>query len=739
MSPAERDLLARTILGEAALEPDEGKAAVVYSVLNRKNQGGYGNSIEEILNKPKQYESWNTKGKQLMGFAQDDPSYKKAMTIVNDIADGKLEDPTGGATHFANVDIVKQRNNKSAMKWINGMSDQKAIGNHTFGKADAGRDDPLLTKYMGVENSPGADTGDDPLLAKYAVAEPEPVKLKGKTAFLGTDVSGLNEDDSALGFVKRAGVGALRGLKDVADTGATGLSYLINNDEEHGKVKDRIKAERDTYDEEYGKGIGSNIGRVVGQTAGTAPLIPAKAIQAVNWAARALPTISATGAKVAAPLFNRLRASAGTGALGGAIVGGATSAQNDESFASNVGKGALTGAVAGPVLTLAGSAAKALGSKAIGSISHTTSELAKRAEELGIPLKASQVSPNQTFKKFDQMSGMLPFSGQTKFGNNQQAAFTKAISRTFGENTDELTPKVIDTARKRIGKEIESVGANAKITYDNKLHTDLEDVIKNMQGSLPQNEWQPIINNVKNIVDRAQSNGWVIDGPAYLALTNFKATLSKAQASPNPNIRNSANEIRNALDDALQRSISGPERQRLLDARKQYKNVMTIKTLAEGDADGHVSPLRLMQKVLKMPGGKLRSGELGEIADIGRKFFPTPSDSGTPLGTAVLDTVWGAASHPVTSASALAAGVASGSGMLTGAGLATGLGVNRLLRAGANSRAVKNAIVRSGSGDTYGATNRLSEAIVPRALPAIEATRRPLEITVNGYRKPDEE
>jgi hypothetical protein len=48
---------------------------------------------------------------------------------------GGVADPTNGATHFANRDIVEARKNTRALRWIDTMANPTKIGRHTFGSA----------------------------------------------------------------------------------------------------------------------------------------------------------------------------------------------------------------------------------------------------------------------------------------------------------------------------------------------------------------------------------------------------------------------------------------------------------------------------------------------------------------------------------------------------------------------------------------------------------------------------
>ena len=140
MAYDDRDLLIRTVLGEAANQGLEGMAAVAHVVLNRLKSGKYGQSIPDVLFAPKQFEPWNTRRNELLSIPSDSKAYQNAAAVIDNVQAGNAPDPTGGATHFANVDIVKQRNNQSGMRWINDMYNNGSavkIGSHTFGSPDS--------------------------------------------------------------------------------------------------------------------------------------------------------------------------------------------------------------------------------------------------------------------------------------------------------------------------------------------------------------------------------------------------------------------------------------------------------------------------------------------------------------------------------------------------------------------------------------------------------------------------
>ena len=97
ISPQDRDLAIRTILGEEGTP--EGQAGVAAVILNRL-RGGYGQSLSDVVLAPGQFEPWSARTDELLGYSPSDPKYREAGRLLDALAAGKMPDPTGGATHF---------------------------------------------------------------------------------------------------------------------------------------------------------------------------------------------------------------------------------------------------------------------------------------------------------------------------------------------------------------------------------------------------------------------------------------------------------------------------------------------------------------------------------------------------------------------------------------------------------------------------------------------------------------
>jgi hypothetical protein len=315
----------------------------------------------------------------------------------------------------------------------------------------------------------------------------------------------------------------------------------------------------------------------------------------------------------------------GAGAAG--AFGGAEGTPEEQ--ASETGSGALAGAALGAALPVVGNVALR-GAQAVGrGVDPGIQALARRAEELGIPLSGAQISGSPAMKYLESTLNKMP--GVYKGAPGQQReAFTQAVSRTIGEDTPKITTEVMASAKTRIGKMFDDVASMTKIKADDDLINGLKRIEDEAAQVLTAGEMTPIKTQLGNILGKVEDG--VIDGKTYQALTRKGAPLDRASSSSDPNVRFYAGQIRGALDDALERSAAPETLEVLRTARTQYKNLKTIEDLAEkADASGQISPALLLSKVRQSYGDYAYrgGGELGDLAKIGQQFLKEPPSSGT--------------------------------------------------------------------------------------------------------------
>jgi hypothetical protein len=122
------DVLARTIIGEAGNQGEEGQRAVAAVIRNRMQQTGRG--VRDVVLAPSQFEPWGARREELLRIPTTDPRYIAARRLAEETIAGRIEDPTRGATHFLNPDLQRQLG-RNQPTWAPEGQGQR-IGAHVF-------------------------------------------------------------------------------------------------------------------------------------------------------------------------------------------------------------------------------------------------------------------------------------------------------------------------------------------------------------------------------------------------------------------------------------------------------------------------------------------------------------------------------------------------------------------------------------------------------------------------------
>ncbi len=125
-----RDMLARTLLAEAGNQGPTGMQAVANVIRNRAVAGNFGgDTVEGVIQKPSQFEPWNTAAgrNRMAAIDPNSPQYQTATAAIDQAYTGN--DPTGGATHFY-APRAQAALGRPAPRWDNGTG--KDIGDHRF-------------------------------------------------------------------------------------------------------------------------------------------------------------------------------------------------------------------------------------------------------------------------------------------------------------------------------------------------------------------------------------------------------------------------------------------------------------------------------------------------------------------------------------------------------------------------------------------------------------------------------
>lgn len=132
----DRDVLARTLWGEARGETLAGMVAVAWTIRNRVNDGKakswWGERYAGVCLKPYQFSCWNKNDPNFPFLSGAKPipvaEMAKAVMVATAVMDGAYPDPTGGATHYYATTMPK------APAWAAEAKQTLKLGHHVFFK-----------------------------------------------------------------------------------------------------------------------------------------------------------------------------------------------------------------------------------------------------------------------------------------------------------------------------------------------------------------------------------------------------------------------------------------------------------------------------------------------------------------------------------------------------------------------------------------------------------------------------
>ena len=270
-----------------------------------------------------------------------------------------------------------------------------------------------------------------------------------------------------------------------------------------------------------------------------------------------------------------------------------------------------------------------------GKMDPGTARLAQMATDTyGVPIAIGDATPNRLARAVYSETGKMPFSGAHDFNVKQLEAWTRAVTRQFGEDADRVTPELLKAARDRLGQQFEGFANRSGIQLDPQVGTDLQRVIQRMRfAGMEPAERDAIRELSRTMVNEFDPATGRLSGDAYLRLTRTDSPFDIASNSGSANVREFADRVRTVLDDALQRTAKPEDVAALKQARTQWKAMKTVEPLTvRSDAPGvvtpstgEISPAALLSAVTKSYDGATRAlpGQLPlmDLARIGQRFL----------------------------------------------------------------------------------------------------------------------
>jgi hypothetical protein len=357
--------------------------------------------------------------------------------------------------------------------------------------------------------------------------------------------------------------------------------------------------------------------------------------------------------------------------FGGTAAGGASAGLVNP---QDAGVGAVVGGILPGATSLAGKAGGFIRGKISGSVEPEVAELAKRAKELGIDIPADRITNNKPMNALSSTLNYVPFSGRAATESGMESQLNKALSRTFGQDSDNVTQS-LRKASDKLGGEFDSVLKNNTVKVDDTFLNNLSAIQGTADRELGSDGMKAINGQIDELLSKGASGE--IDGQAAY---NIKRTLDRIGRRNAPEAFH-ALELKGALMEALNSSIGPEAAAAFKTTRQQYGNMLSLEKIAQNGVEGGVSVARMANMK------NINNPDLQELADIAAQFVKTRESQHGSMQRAVVGA---------------GAGVLGGVPSLIG-GAALGRGVNSAL----NSNMLRNAFMGVPIGESQGVNQLL--------------------------------
>ena len=299
---------------------------------------------------------------------------------------------------------------------------------------------------------------------------------------------------------------------------------------------------------------------------------------------------------------------AATGALapaGSVVAKGATALLNPANYTAAAASGAVQGALQ-PVSgnesrtanTLIGGAFGVGGNalvNTVGRVAQPVQAIASAAHDkavqvmqaAGIPLDAAQLSGSTFLNKIRSGLGDNPFTAgsQANVAAGQKQAYNAAVLKTIGSNATAATSDVMGHAADRINGVFSDVLNRNNIAIGDSALSK----IANIQKAALEVEKKPVSNIANRIVDSVGPDGKVPGQVMY----GIKKDLDRLASSQDSDLAFHARQLRSAVMDTINGSLSGQDQVAFQQARQQFANMKTIEPAIDKMGSGDISAPRL--------------------------------------------------------------------------------------------------------------------------------------------------
>lgn len=480
--------------------------------------------------------------------------------------------------------------------------------------------------------------------------------------------------------------GAVRGAGEIGSTLVSPGDMLVDAIKGDRSGKESRNAERrHMIDKGLTSLVGSDpnsglyqTGKIGAEIAGTAGMGPALAAGLLKAAPAASPIAMRLAEALSSGGF-RAGGATGTGGVAARVVGGGATGGASAGLVDP--EQAQAGAMIGgglPVVAKVGATGANLAGRGVravvGEVSPEVRALAERAKELGIDIPADRLTNSKPLNATASSLNYVPLSGRAAVEKRMNSQFERAVSRTVGQDTDNLS-QALNKARIELSGKFDETLKNNSVAFDNQFADEISNAVQVADRTLSDDGLRIITKQAEAIKQKAASG--VIDGQAAY---NIKKELDRIIKSNSGQAGHAAIDLKKSLMGALNRSLGPDKAAEFETVRKQYGNMLDLEGVAlRNSEEGGLSVAKLSNQELNNP-------DLAEIAKIARQFIREREGQHGSAQRAVL----GAGGAVASGAGMLGVPALGAAPIALGGAVAAGRGLNALL----DSKVLKNYVLR---------------------------------------------
>ncbi len=257
-------------------------------------------------------------------------------------------------------------------------------------------------------------------------------------------------------------------------------------------------------------------------------------------------------------------------------------------------------------------------------------------------LTAGQRTGNKALQYAESTFGELPGAGQgpARIQQEGQRQFTEAATRRAGIAGD-AGPESLGNNYDRLGQSFRDLSARNNLTFDPQFGADAGAAVQAYQRVPPSQQRAMVEGYVQDIIDHMRSGQ--MPGTYYQEMRSRLSRQANGLRQSDPTLSDTLRGLRNALDDAMGRSISQADREAWNTTRREYGAQKVLEKAAsragEATAEGEIVPANLRNAVAAENRGAYArgQGDFSELARAGSGVMAPLPNSGTGQRVNTLD------------------------------------------------------------------------------------------------------